>query len=79
VDGVEPVRLQEEQRAEMRHVAGAGRAIGKLAGVGSYVGDELVDVVRRDRGVHRQHERDDSGQGDGREVAHDIVAQLCVE
>ena len=49
---VEPGRLLELLGREMRHRAGAGRAVRQLARIGLGVVDEFLERLHRQRGVH---------------------------
>ena len=45
-------QVLEQLAGEMRHGAGAGRAVGNLVLIGLGVGDELLEVLRRHARVH---------------------------
>ena len=58
----------EQFAGQMAHRAGAGRAVGQLAGIGLHVGDQLLDVLRRHRRMHRDRGRADAEDRDRHEV-----------
>ena len=60
--------LLEQLAGQMAHRAGAGRAVGQLAGVGLDVGDQLLDVLRRHRRMHRDRGGADAEDRDRHEV-----------
>ena len=50
-----PDALAQHVAGQVRRRADAGRAVVELAGIGLGVGDELVERLRRQRGMHHQH------------------------
>ena len=58
----------EQFAGQVAHRAGAGRAVGQLAGVGLDVGDQFLDVLRRHRRVHRDRGGADAEDRDRDEV-----------
>ena len=58
--------------------AGAGVAVGELAGIGARVGDEFGQRLHRQIGMDDQHIRRDEDLADGREILDRIVGELLV-
>ena len=63
----------------MNAAADAGRGIGELARIGLGVGDQLLDVFRRHRRMHHQHQRAGADQADRLEILARVVADIAVE
>ena len=68
--------LLEQFAGEVAHRAGAGRAVGQLARIGLGVGDELLERLRRHRGVNDDRGGRDREQRDRHKVLDRIVRHL---
>ncbi len=68
--------LLEQFAGELRHGAGAGRAVGQLVGIGLGVGDELLERLRRHGRMDHDSVRRDGEDRDRREILDRIVRHL---
>ena len=66
----------EHLGCEMRRCAGAGRRVVQFAGIGFDQRNELLEVCRRHRRMHHQHQRDRGELADRREILDRIERQL---
>ncbi len=74
-----PVHRLEQFVGEMDRRAVAGRCHVQLSGIGFYIGDELGNVVGRDRRIDLQHVGHARHAGDRREVAFQIELGIVEE
>ena len=63
----------------MRDVAQPCGSVGVLIGILFEQSNEFLDILRRNRWVHGEQQRDNRGQDDWLEVGQDVVAEVLVE
>src|SRR5437870_4784891 len=76
VDDLDLGHVEEQLARQVRDAARAGRRVRQLVRLAPRQLDQLLQVVRRHRGMHRDHERPLRELDDRRDVVHRVERQL---